>query len=43
MIVRRLGQLSDKDKTTFDERLTAWLPSRAVPTKRNWFLSLLGK
>jgi len=43
MIVRRLGQLSDKDKATFDERLTAWFQLRAVPTKRNWFLSLFGK
>ncbi len=43
MIVRRLGQLSDKDKMTFDERLTAWFQLRAAPTKRNWFLSLFGK
>jgi mRNA interferase MazF len=40
MIVQRLGQLSDRDKATFDERLMKWFQLAERPAARNWATAL---
>ncbi|MGH7996114.1 MAG: type II toxin-antitoxin system PemK/MazF family toxin [Opitutaceae bacterium] len=41
MVVRRLGELSDRDKATFDDRLQAWFQLKPPAVKKKGWLARL--